>query len=701
MKKQIILNLVLSAALLCGVNSVSASETDKCEAEFFSDSNSTSDNLIEAEGLFSDGKTVKSTKNNKAKTEEIEGTEGILTASPWDPTRELELNTEYNVINLETFDNTMNNGSFRYLFMVNVPENGRIRIEITDCNSNALDDFLSINQFKGARSFWKIGTDNYDSGWITVKPGVLSGYIINEEYNAEVNREAKFIIKYQKQSEYIGECEDNDTYDTANLIEFNSTYEGNRSHYSDKDIYKFCMESSGRADIIISNDKKEAKGVLYEEDEYGNVYEVAKINKVKSVRLPAGNYFLDTCPSMQYTVRVDAAYESPDAYEQERNNVKSQANEKIPNTWYTGNLNTVKDIDYFKFNIEKKSYLALEFKVPRQSEPGIIGITLYDSQLNELQSAENTSNPYLITGEKLYPKGIYYVCVKTGETNYEAFEEDYSFSLKQREAVSRKNIAALSFSKVSSMQYTGKAITPVPVVKDGDTVLQKGTDFTVTYNKNKNIGSAGIKITGIGNYTGTKTIKFDIVPKKVSLKSVKQAGKGKLKISWTKSSGAQGYEIYRYIKPNGTYRKIKSLSNVNTVTYTNSGLKNNTKYYYKVRAYKKVSGKTYYSAYSNIISNTTIDTTPKIEGTYIFNSADYGKIRLTIYKNGGIYYVKAYGRGGKMNTTKILYRYGNEYKAFYDHKDGDLFFSISNVTSSSIKVIFPQIREFNGNYKKQ
>ena len=554
--------------------------------------------------------------------------------------------------------------------------------------------------------WWKeVGVNSVDSGWITVKPGI---YIPKFHTRNKINREAKLIVEYQRINDYYGETENNDTYDTATYIEPNITYEGNYSKRDDIDIYKFQMQQSGLAVINLKNNisKYDYSYTLYEEDKYGNIYEIKRISGSGRVRLPEGNYFIEiksyTSQAYgEYALNVAVTYETPLAFEQEKNNVKSQANEKQANTWYTGNLNTLADVDFFKILIDKNSYLAIEFKVPRQLEPDIISITLYDSQLNELQSARNTSNPYLITKEKLYPEGAYYICIRSEENYGEAFEEDYSFSLKQREAVSRKNIAALSFSKVSPMQYTGKAITPVPVVKDGDTVLQKGTDFTVTYNKNKNIGSAGIKITGIGNYTGTKTIKFDIVPKKVSLKSVKQAGKGKLKISWTKSSGAQGYEIYRYIKPNGTYRKIKSLSNVNTVTYTNSGLKNNTKYYYKVRAYKKVSGKTYYSAYSNIISNTTIDTTPKIEGTYIFNSTDYGKIRLTIYKNGGIYYVKAYGRGGKMNTTQILYRYGNEYKAFYDHKDGDLFFSISNVTSSSIKVIFPQIREFNGNYKKQ
>ena len=121
MKKQIILSLVLSAALLCGVNSVSASETDKREAEFFSDSNSTSDNLIEAEGLFSDGETVKSTKNNKAKTKEfVDASEEIMYSGVDDyKQNNIELNTYYDASKLTD--------SWGYLLRLNIPENGRIK----------------------------------------------------------------------------------------------------------------------------------------------------------------------------------------------------------------------------------------------------------------------------------------------------------------------------------------------------------------------------------------------------------------------------------------------------------------------------------------------------------------------------------------------------------------------------------------------
>lgn len=78
----------------------------------------------------------------------------------------------------------------------------------------------------------------------------------------------------------------------------------------------------------------------------------------------------------------------------------------------------------------------------------------------------------------------------------------------------KKDISALTVSKVSDKTYTGKAIKPAVTVKDGTKKLVKGKDYTVTYANNKKVGTATITITGKGNYTGTKTITFRIVSKK-------------------------------------------------------------------------------------------------------------------------------------------------------------------------------------------
>ena len=50
----------------------------------------------------------------------------------------------------------------------------------------------------------------------------------------------------------------------------------------------------------------------------------------------------------------------------------------------------------------------------------------------------------------------------------------------------------------------------------------------------------------------------------------------------------------------GKYKKVKTISSGKTTKYTKSSLKKNKKYYFKIRTYRKVSGKKIYSSYSSI-----------------------------------------------------------------------------------------------------
>lgn len=78
------------------------------------------------------------------------------------------------------------------------------------------------------------------------------------------------------------------------------------------------------------------------------------------------------------------------------------------------------------------------------------------------------------------------------------------------------------------------------------------------------------------------------------------AGSKKAYIKWSKISGASGYEIYRASSKKGYYSKIKTITSGKTTSYTNSKLTRKKTYYYKVRAYRYVSGKKVYSSYSSV-----------------------------------------------------------------------------------------------------
>ncbi len=70
---------------------------------------------------------------------------------------------------------------------------------------------------------------------------------------------------------------------------------------------------------------------------------------------------------------------------------------------------------------------------------------------------------------------------------------------------------------IKSKTYTGSAITLSPSdikVTIGKQTLKYGTDYQIIgYSNNVATGTANVTIKGIGNYAGTKTVKFKIVPK--------------------------------------------------------------------------------------------------------------------------------------------------------------------------------------------
>ena len=73
----------------------------------------------------------------------------------------------------------------------------------------------------------------------------------------------------------------------------------------------------------------------------------------------------------------------------------------------------------------------------------------------------------------------------------------------------QKSINNVILASVDSQPYTGSAITPKPVVTDGS-ALAENTDFTYSYESHTYVGTATVKITGIGNYTGEKSTTFAI-----------------------------------------------------------------------------------------------------------------------------------------------------------------------------------------------
>ena len=156
----------------------------------------------------------------------------------------------------------------------------------------------------------------------------------------------------------------------------------------------------------------------------------------------------------------------------------------------------------------------------------------------------------------------------------------------------------------TSYVYTGKAIAPAVAVKDSKgKALVKGTDYTVAYKNNKNIGTASVVITFKGNYEGTKTLAFTILPKatNLALAGAKKAFTAK----WTKVAGVTGYQIQYATNAKFTIAKAVTVKGAAKYAQAVKNLKGGAKYYVRIRTYKTVDGKNYFSTWSAAKAVTT------------------------------------------------------------------------------------------------
>ena len=78
------------------------------------------------------------------------------------------------------------------------------------------------------------------------------------------------------------------------------------------------------------------------------------------------------------------------------------------------------------------------------------------------------------------------------------------------------NLENAVIEPISNVTFNRSEQKPEPVISIEDTVLTKGTDYTLEYSANTNVGTATVTATGAGDYTGTKSATFTIVAKEVS-----------------------------------------------------------------------------------------------------------------------------------------------------------------------------------------
>lgn len=99
--------------------------------------------------------------------------------------------------------------------------------------------------------------------------------------------------------------------------------------------------------------------------------------------------------------------------------------------------------------------------------------------------------------------------VITGQMDFDGTAELY-FSIVPRD------ISGIQVEQIAALPYDGTAKVPAPVVKDGKKTLEDGEDYLISYQNNVNAGTADVILEGTGNYRGTRTVQFEILPIDIS-----------------------------------------------------------------------------------------------------------------------------------------------------------------------------------------
>ena len=205
--------------------------------------------------------------------------------------------------------------------------------------------------------------------------------------------------------------------------------------------------------------------------------------------------------------------------------------------------------------------------------------------------------------KKLEHKFVIDLTKATQKENGYIIEECYECGMVKSNPTIPK-IQTISLSK-TSFTYNNKIQKPTVKVKDSKGNVISASNYIVKYSNNssKKIGEYKVTITFKGNYEGTKTLKYTINPKGTSLKKL-TAGNKQFKATWkAQKTETTGYELqYATNKAFTSGKKKITIKKNKTTSSTVKKLKAKKKYYVRIRTYKTVNGKKYYSGWSKVLN---------------------------------------------------------------------------------------------------
>lgn len=424
------------------------------------------------------------------------------------------------------------------------------------------------------------------------------------------------------------EKEQNESYQTANVLAVNSAVNGSIREDSDKDFYRFEIPQAGYVNVDFGHAYVDSDSDTWNIKLYNGSYEelISRNADGKTlnqsytmVGIPAGNYYVKITRSYgMYTGWSDTVYNLKVNYtpasdwETELNEDFDTADDILMDAYIYGSIRYNDDFDVYKLAVSGPGYISVVFNHDTvDSDSNLWHIRLYDASFHEIKDAYSTGKNGVVSLPCYVGAGVYYVKIngyyQWSDVNY-SFKVTYNFTDSTpwiSAEVTGKQQVKLSWSGVSNAngyeiyRAVGKGkYTLLKTIANGS--ARSYTDKNVALGKTYSYKVRGYYADGSGklysDFSPKRSVKVALA--KVKITKAKSLSSKRVQIVWKKVSGASGYEVYRAKTKNGKYKKVGMLSSGKKVSFTDKKVSRKKTYYYKVRAYKKVGGKRYYGEYS-------------------------------------------------------------------------------------------------------
>ncbi|MGN0356120.1 MAG: hypothetical protein ACI4EI_13755 [Muricoprocola sp.] len=566
---------------------------------------------------------------------------------------ETEFNDSFNTSDRINIGNTVNGSLMEsedvdyYEFYV--PSAGYISLDFTHEYVDRSWSFWEVYLYNPNKEelMWRNYAGNTTATATTTKVGVSAGtyYIkVKRDNYSDVN----YALRVNFTASSLWETEFNDSFNTADRISVGNTVNGSLMESDDVDYYEFYVPNAGYISMDFSHEYVDRSWPFWEVYLYnpdkeelmwrnyaGNTTATTTTTKVG---VSAGTYYIkikkDNYSDVNYTFKVN--FTSSSSWETEFNDSFDTADVITVENAVNGTLMEDDDVDYYMLQLPKSGRYQLTFEHDYiDSDRTYWKVDLFNTYKEKVQSYYYTGKSTTKTEAAVYlQSGTYYAKV------YKDYHSTLRYSLKLSEdshvhsyktyvtkATTGSNgsiIKKCSCGEVQSNKtiyyprtislsttdyhYDGKKKTPKVTVKGSDGKTISSSNYTVSYDSGrKNVGKYSVKITFKGNYTGTVYKTFYIWPKQTSITKLRGESGG-FYVKWTKrTEQVSGYQIQYSRNSYFSGAVTKTITSNATASARYSYLGKNTKYYVRVRTYKKIysTGRTYYSAWSPTKTVTT------------------------------------------------------------------------------------------------